>query len=362
MKVTLALLAEYATVEDDGKLHILGAGLDRLQVSTFPFVQAHIALVVKIAFESSEWARQHVIQIRFLDPGGNEVRPQHAFAVSPQPPPEIFMSDDEDSSLAVSSRVSLPVVHNMRDVLFERPGQYAVSVVLPEGRPSTQVPLEVIGPLQNERSLSALLNAGFRSFVVGDLEGAWAIFDQTVRTYPDSPAANNDLGFVSLTRRRPGEALQSFERARELGFDLTELTAANIACCKYLLGAFEDAFAGFRHLLGEPLQNSPSVLYAIDRNELHPIQLTAAVHFISLMALNAGASALRTGAVSDALQFAQIATAGTMTFTEEKDSSAFVIALDHLMADCLSQAPEATSSSQQPAEDVQGSPGTKASP
>jgi hypothetical protein len=82
--------------------------------------------------------------------------------------------------------------------------------------------------------------------------------------------------------------------------------------------------------------------YAIDRDELRPVQLTAAAHFVSLMALNAGYSALRARA-TDALQFAQIATAGRMTFTDERDSSAFVTALDHLLHDCqiLSDEPSA---------------------
>jgi hypothetical protein len=335
VRVTLALLAEYAVVEDDGKLHILAGGLEQLRVPNFPFVQSHLALVMKIAFESHECERQHVLQIQFVDDSGMEVRPAHTFSVSPQPPPEIIPADD-DSPVAASSHVFVPVVHNMRDVKFDKPGQYVVTVVLPNGMSSTAIPLEVIGPLENERSLQALLNAGYHSFVSGDLDGAWAIFDQAVRTHPDSATAQNDFGFVSLARGRAAEALQSFDRARQLGFQLTELTDANIACCKYLLGDFHDAFGSFRRLMGVSLQNNPSVLYALDRGDIRPIQLTAAVHFVSLMALNAGYSALRDGAIADALQFAQIATAGRMTFIEEEDAQNFVTALDHLMDDCRS--------------------------
>lgn len=340
--MTLALLAEYAVVEDDGKLHILAGGLEQLVVPTFPFVQNHLALVLKIAFESTEWERPHVVQIQFLDEGGAEVKPPHAFSVLPQPPPEIGPVDN------ASSRAYLPVVHNMRDVTFGKPGHYVVSVTLPDGEPSTTIPLEVIGPLDDEKSLQALLSAGYNAFVSGDLSAAWAIFDQVVRTHPDSAFAHNDFGFVSLGRGRAADALQSFERARQLGFQLTELTEANVACCQYLLGDFRKAFANFRRLMGVTLQSHPSVLYAIDRNEIRPIQLTAAVHFVSLMALNAGYSAFRSGAFTDAVQFGQIATAGTITFTEQKDAQGFVAALDHLMDDCRSVLEGETGLSQPP--------------
>jgi hypothetical protein len=336
VRVSVAFLADYASIQEDGnKVHVLGAGIESLTARTFPLVQANLALVMKLAFDQHEWGLVHVIQVRTTDEAGNELQPQRAISIVPQPPAEVVPAGSV--SPGGQATVSLPIVHNMRDLQFPKPGRYDFAIVLPDGASAATLQLQVAGST-DEASLQTILTAGYNAFVEGETEKAWAIFDEALKTAPGSPDAHNDYGFLNLSRGRPSEALVLFERARELGYELTELLDANIACCHYLLGKYQGAFAEFRRLMGSEFQNTPSVLFALDRDGIVAVELQIAVHFISLMALNAGYAALRSGLVDDATQFAQIAAAGRITFTEQRDAEAFVRALDHLLEECQRQA------------------------
>ena len=73
MELKLAVLADYATTTDQGKL-VLGGVFDTLMMQRFPGVHPQMAVAIRLAAGPDEGNNHHVT-VRLLDPRGNDVIP-----------------------------------------------------------------------------------------------------------------------------------------------------------------------------------------------------------------------------------------------------------------------------------------------
>lgn len=72
MRVTLAVLADYANISQEGKLNILGI-FDRVQVGELPASLPQMHLVLRLDAHAAERDRAHAVEIRLHDPDGQPV-------------------------------------------------------------------------------------------------------------------------------------------------------------------------------------------------------------------------------------------------------------------------------------------------
>jgi len=73
MQVEYAFLADAAQVDRDGKLHALGAGIDRIRSHAFPASHPYLALVVKLQLHPAECDRRHHLEVELWDPDGRRL-------------------------------------------------------------------------------------------------------------------------------------------------------------------------------------------------------------------------------------------------------------------------------------------------
>ena len=258
----MAFLADHAVAHDDGRVYVTGGGIDRLALSTFPSVYPQLALVLKVHFTEGECGREHIFQIRALDPSGRQFLPLFGLAVIPERDPT------RQDQLA-----PFQFVYRMHDILLHTEGNYRFSIELDN--------LEVATiSLSTERSataaaqtgggidtLSRALDLGYATFIRGNVAEAQAIFERLADRFPRSPDAHNNVGFTLLAQSSPREALPAFERALEHGTRHPELVRANIACCLYFLGNAKDAFVSFQSLLKLPVAFTHATLFALGRSQ-----------------------------------------------------------------------------------------------
>lgn len=72
MRVTLAVVADYANTTSEGKLNIMGI-FNSVNAAAFPTNVHEMRLVVKYQFTPAERKSAHTIQVKFLDPDGAEL-------------------------------------------------------------------------------------------------------------------------------------------------------------------------------------------------------------------------------------------------------------------------------------------------
>ena len=72
MRVTLAVLADYANISQEGKLNILGI-FDRVQVGEVPASLSQMHFVLRLEAHAAERDRAHAVEIRLHDPDGQAV-------------------------------------------------------------------------------------------------------------------------------------------------------------------------------------------------------------------------------------------------------------------------------------------------
>lgn len=132
MNVSLAFLADAATVHPDGKLSALGLGVDTINTTTFPTQVPSLAVVVKVEFSPTECDRQHVIEVVPLDADGklfsNPLR-------QPVTPPRNAV----DPTLPSGAQAIL----NYLMLQFTKAGAYAFSIIV-DGREVKSLPLRVV--------------------------------------------------------------------------------------------------------------------------------------------------------------------------------------------------------------------------
>ena len=69
MRVSLALLADYANVSQEGKLNVLGI-FDSLSATSLPTALPQCYLVLRLVAEPEEKGSEHQVQFRLSDPDG----------------------------------------------------------------------------------------------------------------------------------------------------------------------------------------------------------------------------------------------------------------------------------------------------
>lgn len=133
MEVTLAVLADYATVSEDGKLNVMGI-FQEMNPPTLPFALPQMYLVVSFAAGPAEFDTVKDIKIALLDNDGKEMLALEGQVPVPRPP-------------RPGSRAYINQLVGLHGVSFARPGDYAFAILV-GGETRETVSLYVNEPMQ----------------------------------------------------------------------------------------------------------------------------------------------------------------------------------------------------------------------
>ncbi len=117
MQVDFAVLADYALIDQHGKLSVLGI-FQHVWVAAFPAVHPRTHLVLRVRGRRSE-VGDHPIRIRFVDDQGAELIGGEGTVHFGPPPPGV--TEIEAGAVLVF------------DVPFPRPGTYAFEIAVDSG-------------------------------------------------------------------------------------------------------------------------------------------------------------------------------------------------------------------------------------
>jgi tetratricopeptide (TPR) repeat protein len=285
VRLTLAFLADFALAHPDGKLYVTGGGLHQLRFAALPGIYPYMSLALEVQFDPTERSVFQAVDIEVLDPRGEAFLKAPALSVGLPP-----------SSIEVTGSHAQLVI-NWHNLTFHHEGQYVFNVRIGTG-PRTSIPLEVVLDPGSATSISAVhqtLEQGFAAFTAGDLDAAEQRFRAAIDAIPTLGVAHNDIGFVQLTKGLVEEALISFNRALETGFDRLELLEANMACCFFRLGNYEASLALFQNCLSIRSFSGGAVLHGLGPQGLFLVSLPSAGTYTRLMGANAAWSAHRAG-------------------------------------------------------------------
>lgn len=119
MRLDFAFLADAADSPPGGKLYILGAGFDTIHSRNFPCIHSQISLVMRIILNPVEVEKPHKAAVQLIDADGKDIISKiEVNIVAPHP-----------GSTPVRE-VGLGIVNNLKDIKFERPGQYSFEILL----------------------------------------------------------------------------------------------------------------------------------------------------------------------------------------------------------------------------------------
>ena len=115
MRLTLACLADAATVSPDGKINMLGV-FNRIWGQRFPVSHPHMAYVARLEFEATD-DRQHRIGLRLVNEDGHLVVtiPEGTVNLPRNPEGEVIVT---------------PFVMGINDALFVSPGTYTFELMV----------------------------------------------------------------------------------------------------------------------------------------------------------------------------------------------------------------------------------------
>lgn len=133
MDVTVAVLADYANVSQDGKLNIMGI-FQEINPSEIPFVLPQMYLVLSLTAGPAEVGLARNIRIPLLYSDGQEILSLHAQMRIP-------------SSRRPGSRVFINEAIGLAGLTFPQAGDYAFHILIGDDDKAT-VPLHVNEPLQ----------------------------------------------------------------------------------------------------------------------------------------------------------------------------------------------------------------------
>lgn len=132
MRVPFAFLADFGLAHPDGKIYVIGGGLDTIQVPSFPAMHPQITLVLKLEFAPTECGQQHTITIHPLDADGAPFLPAATLQVTPQRNPKYPRLP-----------VGLQYVLNIQGLMLSKEGEYAFSVVV-DSQEVVSIPLRIV--------------------------------------------------------------------------------------------------------------------------------------------------------------------------------------------------------------------------
>lgn len=128
----MAFLADFAVAHPDGKLYVIGGGLDFLTPSHFPYIHSSLSLAAKIEFPLSELGRTRTIEVIPMDADGRAFGQAMSMQVKP-----------ERNETYPHLPVSLNMVINMQGLQFQGPGDRSFAI-LGDGNELTAVVLHVL--------------------------------------------------------------------------------------------------------------------------------------------------------------------------------------------------------------------------
>ncbi len=127
MEVTLAVLADFGSVQPDGKLNIVGV-FQEINPPVMPFILPLMFLVVAFETSADEIGTEQAIQFRLIDSEGTATLELDQMMTVPQPPRP--------------GRVFLQGVIGLHGTRFERAGDYQFSVLV-NGVEKRSIPFRV---------------------------------------------------------------------------------------------------------------------------------------------------------------------------------------------------------------------------
>jgi hypothetical protein len=131
LEVTLAALADYASVSQDGKINIMGI-FQHVSPAELPFHLPMLFIVLGFQASQAEIGLIKTIRITLIDTEGREkLRLEQTIAVPPSPRP--------------GRRPTLTHVVGINGVRFEEAGDYAFSVLINEEEKAS-LPLTIDAP------------------------------------------------------------------------------------------------------------------------------------------------------------------------------------------------------------------------
>ena len=128
MDVTLAVLADYANISQEGKLNIMGV-FDAIYAENFPTIHSEMKLVVQYEAGTADGQAVHQIEIQLMDADGRK--------------PMVVNGQVGVGEVHAGFPVKANSVLNFRNVQFERPGDFVFNILV-DGEVKHQLPLKVL--------------------------------------------------------------------------------------------------------------------------------------------------------------------------------------------------------------------------
>lgn len=131
MELDTFLVCDSLTTEN-GKLYILGGGVTRLNVGSFPFALPTLGLAIRLRAERHDAGQQFGMRLEMLAPHGETLFPP---LNSPVGPVEFSSNEDEENFLTIALTFG--------PVIFSDAGVYRLRLMLDE-RELRVLPLPVV--------------------------------------------------------------------------------------------------------------------------------------------------------------------------------------------------------------------------
>jgi len=128
MDVSLALVADYANISQEGKLNILGI-FDRITAQTVPAVHPQMQLIMAIEADRAEADRDQKIEIELIDADGHKLFAIGGTMKFGSPPP--------------GERIKVNHITQLNNLQFDRFGIYEFKILI-NNEVRRSVPLSVI--------------------------------------------------------------------------------------------------------------------------------------------------------------------------------------------------------------------------
>jgi len=112
-----AFLADAAEAEPGRKFYVLGGGIDQIAGPEFPLTHPHMSLVMRFLVYPAEIGRTHHLEVRMVDADGGELA-------------RIEGDIQTGPTETIGREVAVNMVINMGNSRFERPGDYALDIMM----------------------------------------------------------------------------------------------------------------------------------------------------------------------------------------------------------------------------------------
>lgn len=285
MKAPLVFLAEHATAQPDGKFSIIGGHFSVVQGDRLPIQVVRLSLGVRIEFGPPEFGQNHRIEIASRGPAGLEITKPFALSFTPR-------RDPQDPEVT-----AFPFVYHMSNLVLATEGTYEF-VVVGDGSPLAvgQLEARLRRPLAAPAEWDQDVTRGYEAYANGDIATSVAVFSDLAMRFPDVPEVRNNHGYLLLENGQAREALEEFTAAAKLRYVRPELLEANVACCEYSLGRFEEALERFSRAGEQRMYvGGDAFLFALNGTTLTAVHLNSGADYAALMDLNSAWSALSAG-------------------------------------------------------------------